>query len=185
MLRQAHTDPSQRMYVVAQLQDKLQVHDKGKETSRKSKQNIDKGKQFTPLTLNELVMLRIPGLHAALENSWEGPYKVLECLGPTNVKVCKEGDEKRTKVVHVNNTKRYANTEAMINMTVIAEDESSVEKTVLTDECSDYDEREIVKLEDKYSRLFSDVPGTSNVASLSIHVREDSDSVPESSFHSC
>ncbi len=37
--------------------------------------------------MGDKVLLRIPGLHAALEASWEGPYEVVEKVSRVNYRV--------------------------------------------------------------------------------------------------
>ncbi len=42
------------------------------------------------LEVGDKVLLRVPGLHGALEASWEGPYSVTEKLSRVNYKVCRD-----------------------------------------------------------------------------------------------
>ncbi len=95
------------------------------------------------------VLLRVPGLHGALEASWEDPYSVVEKLSRVNYKVRRKGGC-CDKVVHINNTKRYVSRPVEVNsVCVIAEENKEMsdmweEKGVLSDEvCDGYSEKDL------------------------------------------
>ncbi len=81
--------------------------------------SFNKSKSLRELNVGDKVLLRIPGLHAALEASWEGPYEVVEKVSRVNYRVCNEGG-KKSKIVHINNTKRYKSRGVGVNAVCVA-----------------------------------------------------------------
>ena len=62
---------------------------------------FNQGKSSRQLSVGDQVLLRVPGMHGALETSWEGPYKVKEKLSKVNYRIT-DLEGKRLKVVHIN-----------------------------------------------------------------------------------
>ena len=54
----------------------------------------------------DLVFVRIPGCRAALQASWEGPFKINEHIPPLNYEV-QDLDLTWSKVTHINNLRKY------------------------------------------------------------------------------
>ncbi len=109
---------------MAVLKDRLAVlHDlaykNAKDSSTARKLWFDKGRSNRELTVRDLIMLRIPGLTACLDDSCEDPYKVEERLNSVNYKVTDTRNKKRVKTVHINNTKRYMNRDRVVNRVVV------------------------------------------------------------------
>ena len=74
-----------------------------------------------------MVLLRTPGLTGKLDQSWAGPYEVIEKKGEVTVVLGIPGKRTRGKTVHVNNTKPFHQVEASVcRIVVAAEDESSL-----------------------------------------------------------
>ncbi len=159
---------------VDRLQDRLRVlcdvsMARGSLVNEKRSAQFNKNKSLRELSVDERVLLRVPGLQGALEASWEGPYVVKEKLSRVNYRVCKEGSD-ALKIVHINNTKKYAVREANVGaVCVVAEEDKEMcgvlEKgCVLSDEkCDGYVERKLQIVLDKLSSCFSDVPGLCSV----------------------
>ena len=57
--------------------------------------------------MGDRVLCRVPGMCAKLENSWEGPYKVVEQISPVNYRIMEENGKGKMKTIHVNNVKQY------------------------------------------------------------------------------
>ncbi len=53
--------------------------------------------------VGDQVLMKIPGLCGALQDSWEGLYSVCKVVSKVNYKVKREGSNGEGKTVHVNN----------------------------------------------------------------------------------
>ncbi len=97
--------------------------DIGLKEREKREEAYNRGKIVRTFEVGNIILCRIPGMIAKLQDSWEGPYEVLERLGPVNYKVREEGEKQRTKVIHVNNAKLYVEREEFVGkVTVYAEE---------------------------------------------------------------
>ncbi len=119
------------------------------ESSASRAKKFNKNKSERELVVGSEVLLRVPGLHGALQASWEGPYKVTEKLSRVNYRVCK-GEGRPERIVHINNTKTYKPRVASVNsVCIVAEENTEMSemwdnKSVLCDEkCDGYDEGEL------------------------------------------
>ncbi len=163
---------------ILQLQEKLEIlrdhaHISNCESSEKRKATLDKNKSFKQLTVNESVMIRIPGLHTALNASWEGPFIVTEVVGPVTVKVKRDKNDKQSKIVHMNNCKRVWSREAVVYVAILAENEPDHEKIpILEGECEGYNKADIDKLIDRHKVIFSDKPGETDLPPMEINIQE-------------
>ena len=144
---------------------------------------FNKHKSQRELNVGSKVLLRVPGLHGALEASWEGPYVVSEKMSRVNYKV-KRSDGQAEKIVHINNTKKYVSRPVNVNaVCVIAEENSEMTamwegKSVLSDElCEGYSEGELQRVLGGLNGFFSDCPGLCSVGKCTIEVSEGSDVV--------
>ncbi len=112
---------------VMSLQDRLKVLReaamvKGSQESKKRIEKCNKNAHERSLGVGGLVLLRILGLHGALEASWEGLYNVVEKLSKVNYRVNNVGGT-AVRVVHISNTKTYVEREKQVNsVTVVAEE---------------------------------------------------------------
>ncbi len=86
---------------------------------------------------------RVPGMHATLEASWEGPYKVKEKLSKVNYHIT-DLDGRISKVVHINHTKRYTTRLAQLSFICMVAEEDELmnqKKCTLSNEvCKDFDD---------------------------------------------
>lgn len=99
-------------------------------SSKETKKRLEKANKFASereLQVGTEVMLRVPGLHGALEASWEGPYIVKERLSRVNYKVCREGSD-HLKLVHIANTKVITKRDAIAigAVAVVAEEDEEM-----------------------------------------------------------
>ncbi len=60
--------------------------------SEKRKEGKDKGRKYKELEVGEKVMIRIRGLIATLEDSWEGPYTIVKKCSAVSYQVAKMVD---------------------------------------------------------------------------------------------
>ena len=141
---------------------------------------FNQGKSSRQLSVGDQVLLRVPGMHGALETSWEGPYKVKEKLSKVNYRIT-DLKGKRLKVVHINHTKRYTPWLAQVNsICVVAEEneQMSQKKCTLSDEmCDDFDEKLLDGLLNKFKEIFSDTLGLCTVGECIIKIAEGSEVV--------
>ena len=101
------------------------------------------------------MLCRIPGAAAKLEESWHGPYKIVEKLNRVNFRV--EVGKGRKKVLHINNLKKYWVREVdVLRMSVVAEDasEDMVVGLKLSGKCSDFDEKVVEKLRKEFPVMY-------------------------------
>ena len=77
---------------VQSLQDRLltlheYAHSIAEDCARRRLAAFNQGKSSRELSVDDQVLLRVPGMHGVLEASWEGPYKVKEKLSKVNYRI--------------------------------------------------------------------------------------------------
>ncbi len=77
-----------------------------------------KGKSDRSLCVGEQVLMRVTGLHGALESSWMGPYQVVKVVSRVTYFVRKVGGGS-DKLVHINNLKCYRARPASVSLVCI------------------------------------------------------------------
>ena len=91
------------------------------------KKDYDKCAKTRIFENGDLVLIRIPGMTNKLSESWEGPYEILEKVSAANYAISVPGKNKRGKVIHVNNTKKFVQSTAHVLRLVVAADDDEVE----------------------------------------------------------
>lgn len=91
-----------------------------KQTMKKTHDKHAKHKQFD---VGAMVLVRIPALTGKLEDSWEGPYEILDQVSPVNYQLAIPGGRKTTKILHVNMLKQWSSPEAHVLRVVVAEED--------------------------------------------------------------
>ncbi len=66
--------------------------------------SFNKGKSDRSLEVGSKVLMRVPGIHAALQAAWEGPYNVIDKTFRVAYKVSR-GNDHPVKLAHINNLK--------------------------------------------------------------------------------
>ncbi len=74
------------------------------ESSSKRALAFNKHKSDSPLEIGSLVLMRIPGMKAALQAAWDGPYRVVERPSKVSYKISK-GDDHPVRLSHRDNLK--------------------------------------------------------------------------------
>ena len=156
------------------LVDKLEVwHDvmreRGEKASKARKKSFDRKAVVREFNVGDLVLCRIPGMVAKLEESWHGPYPIVGKYNGVDYKV--DFGKGRHKVLHVNNLKRFYVREAeVMRLVVVAEDFSDDEAigTKLQGRCPEFDQSWVVGLKSEFPSVFRDVPGRTDVCHLAI-----------------
>ena len=145
------------------------ARERGECASSQRKKEFDKRSMDRVLEEGDMVLCRIPGAAAKLEESWHGPYEIMEKLNRVNFRV--GVGRGRTKVLHINNLKKFWVREVEVSrMSVVAEDanEDMVVGLKLSGKCLDFDEKMVEVLRREFPKVFSDVPGKTEVCELTI-----------------
>ncbi len=155
---------------VLQLSDRLETLrdcavDTGLVESDKRASSYNRGKCDRQLKVGERILCRIPGLAAKLEDSWDGPYCVLEKLG----------GRQKVKIIHINNAKVYRAREEFVGaVTVVAEEgDFGVEKNILDDiKCEGIDETELCELLSEFDDVLIPTPGSCTIGEVDVVIEE-------------
>ena len=145
------------------------ARERGEGASAKRKIDFDKKALDRKLVQGDLVLCRIPGAAAKLEESWHGPYPVVDVLNRVNYRV--NVGKGRSKVLHINNLKKFWEREKpVLRMSVVAEDaaEDSSVGLKLSGCCEDFDKNQIEGLIKEYPEVFCDDPGKTSICELEI-----------------
>ncbi len=156
---------------VSQLQEKLDLlHDLASahelDVIEKRAESFDKNKAEREFQKDDEVLLRVPGLKAALSASWEGPYVVTQKVSRVTYRI-RRTDSEHVRIAHINNLKRYCVGEDMklvAGISVVAEEDVEMEKWVDRQVlgsalCDGYCEEEMGRCLDAHSECFSNKPG--------------------------
>ena len=146
------------------------LRERGKSASSKRKEQFDKGTVDRTLKKGEQVLCRIPGMSKKLQESWHGPYDVIERKSRVDYKV--SVGRGRSKVLHINNLKRYH--PRGLRLAIVAEDWEEDEDvgTRMSGRCLEFSEEEVERMREEYPEVFSDLPGRTNVTKLKINTGE-------------
>ena len=145
------------------------ARERGECASGRRKIDFDKRARERSLDEGDLVLCRIPGTIAKLEESWHGPYKIVEKLNRVDYRV--EMKSGKQKVLHINNLKKYWQREVdVFRMAVVAEDavDDVAVGVKLSGRCEDFDLKQVDVLMREFPSVFSDVPGRTDVCDLVI-----------------
>jgi len=94
----------------------------------KRKQAYDKNACSREFKCGEFVLSRLPGMDSKLEEAWSGPLEVVERLNKVNYRVKEKGQKGRTRVVHVNNIKKWREREENVFRLVVVAEDDELEK---------------------------------------------------------
>ena len=99
--------------------------------SKKRKKAFDRKSVLRLFEVGDRVLCRIPGMTHKLQESWHGPYPVVEVLNRVDYKI--EFRKGCRKVLHVNNLKKFhGREEDVMRLAVIAENMSEDEDVGIT-----------------------------------------------------
>ena len=144
------------------LVEKLEVwhdvmRDRGKEASKERKRGFDKKTVCRELEVGDQVLCRIPGMTAKLEESWHGPYPIIDKLNRVDYKV--DVGKGRTKVLHINNMKKFWGREAeVMRLVVVAEDfeEDEAIGVKVLGKCEDFKDEWVEELKVEFPTVFDE-----------------------------
>ena len=122
--------------------------------SRRMKEAVvQRKKACSKIRMFEKGDMRVPSLCHKLQESWTGPFEVVERLNRVNYKVKESDGKSRVKVVHINNLKLYVAREECVNrLTVVASEEKDV--VALAKRSEEYVEEDIRELMRMYCQRF-------------------------------
>ena len=161
-------------WLVARLESWHEIQrERMKKASENRKKEYDKHAVERTLSEGDLVLCRVPGMTKKLREAWHGPYPVMKALNRVDYRV-KLG-KGRSKVLHINNLKRYyPRGEEVLRLTVIAEDveEEDGIGTRLHERDPELEDEVVEQLKLEFPNVFSDLPGSTKVAKLEIKTGE-------------
>ena len=140
---------------------------------RKRKELFDRKAVERSFEVGDRVLCRIPGMTHKLQESWHGPYPVVEVLSRVDYRV--EFTKGNRKVLHVNNMKLFhGREEEVMRLSVIAEDMSEdVDASIsMSGRCKDFETAAVEKLMLEFPEVFNDLPGKTDLCKLKIDVGE-------------
>ena len=145
------------------------MRERGVEASKERKEQFDKGAARRELEEGDQVLIRKPGLTPKLEESWQGPYPVVEKLNRVNYRV--KTSKGRAVVLHINNLKKYRERELeVLRLSVVAEDFENDEGrgVKLQGTCQEFDTERWSEMKEEFGDVFTDEPGRTGVCKLAI-----------------
>ena len=152
------------------------VVERGKAASESRKLQYDKTTVNRTLEVGDKVLCRIPGMSKKLKESWHGPYEVVARKSRVDYLVNLGKGKGRTKVLHVNNLKKFfERVEDVLRLALVAEDWAEEEGvgTQLYGHFEGFDEEKVVQgLREEYPEVFSDLPGKTTACKLKIDTGE-------------
>ena len=148
------------------------LRERGKLASEKRKVGFDRKTVNRQLEEGDQVLCRVPGMSHKLEESWHGPYTVLEKVSRVDYRI--NLGRGRKKVLHINNLKKfYVREEEVMRLAVVAEDCDDDQDigTKMGGECVDFDLEQLGEMKEEFPEVFSDLPGKTSVCLLVINTR--------------
>ena len=146
------------------------MQERGDQAGKVRKRYYDRKTIARELAVGELVLCRIPGMAPKLSESWSGPFEVTQKLNQVDYRV--EFSTGKSKVLHINNLKRYnEREEEVMRVSVVADDVSSDEEIGLKMEgtCTSFDRSQVDMIKEEFPLVFSDLPGKTELCQLHIH----------------
>ena len=124
----------------------------------------------------EMVLVRKPGLHSKLGDSWEGPYQIVKQISPVTYRIQIPGGANRCGVLHCNMLRRWTTPADKIHrVALITEEESESESSPglnLVREGftpSEAEQSQLDQVLGNYGDVINPEPGRTKVVSLSIN----------------
>ncbi len=158
------------------------IHDVASATEAKAIENrvsvYNKGKCDRIVNVGDTVLMRVPGLHAALQASWEGPYNIVEKVSKVTFKVSK-GDGHPTRIAHINNLKDYVVRRVSINAVTLVAEDVGIDNELLEgspllsmDKCPGFNQKHLNSVLSESADHFSEIPRLCTKAKCTIVLSE-------------
>ena len=146
---------------------------KAKQTMKKFYDRSARAKTFSA---GEMVLVRKPGLHCKLGDSWEGPYQIERQVSPVTYYVQVPGKPNHSKLLHCNMLRRWTTPAIKIHrVATITEEESACETppglTLLREDfVPSVSEQDLLdSVLEQFEDVLSPEPGRTDVLKLSIN----------------
>ena len=151
------------------------VSDREKKAKKDMKHFYDRSAKMKNFVEGEMVLVRKPGLHSKLGDSWEGPYQIVKQISPVTYKIQVPGGAHRSGVLHCNMLRRWTTPADKIHrVALITEEESESEISPglnLVREGftpSEAEQSQLDQVLGNYGDVINPEPGRTKVVSLSI-----------------
>jgi len=131
------------------------VTERDSKAKAKSKTWYDRGMMEDPLEVGDAVLCMLPVGDGGLTAKWEGPYKVLEVLGPVTYLINKPTHGRKGRRVHRNALKRYIFHVALAHVISAEDDYRQTDKMMLGPEIPHTNELESEGNETKWTEATS------------------------------
>ena len=122
----------------------------------------DKKAKPRTLEVGSMALMRVPGLTGKLDESWEGPYEVVDKISPVNYQLAIPGRAGRSQVVHVNMLRPWHTPDARVLRLIVADEDE--EETTPTETQLNYLEpdqkQELEELLSLFEDVITPVPGS-------------------------
>ena len=192
--REARTPDADILTYLTKLYEDLEemeqiVEQRDAKAKERSKSYYDKSAAEDPLQVDDEVLCMLPTGESGLTAKWEGPYKVLEVLGPLTYLINKPTKGRKGRRVHRNALKRYMYHVSLAHVITAQDDNVKIDNYKLGPEIPDRGkqysmedwERAVqvsglsLKQQDnlrsllhKHETVFSDLPGDADMPAFSI-----------------
>ena len=164
---------------VEQLKDRMEVmsqlaSSREKAAKVKMKSNYDKKAKPRTLEIGSMALMRVPGLTGKLDDSWEGPYEIVDKISPVNYQLAIPGRAGRSQVVHVNMLCPWHTPDARVLRLIVADEDE--EETTPTETQLNYLEpdqkQELEELLSLFEDVITPVPGSVSLLQHAINTKD-------------
>ena len=164
---------------VEQLKDRMEVmsqlaSSREKAAKVKMKSNYDKKAKPRTLEVGSMALMRVPGLTGKLDDSWEGPYEIVDKISPVNYQLAIPGRAGRSQVVHVNMLRPWHTPDARVLRLIVADEDE--EETTPTETQLNYLEpvqkQELEELLSLFEDVITPVPGSVSLLQHAINTKD-------------
>ena len=152
------------------------VSDRERKAKQEMKHFYDKSAKVKLFAVGEMVLVRKPGLHSKMGDSWEGPYQIERQASPVTYNIQVPGKPQQSKLLHCNMLRRWTTPAAKIHrVAIICEEESESETppglTLVRDGFipSVAEQAQLDSVLEKYVDVLSPEPGRTDAMQLSIN----------------
>ena len=94
------------------------VSDREKKAKADMKRFYDRSAKVKTFAEGEMVLVRKPGIHSKMGDSWEGPYQIEHQASPVTYKIQVPGSPRKSKLLHCNMLRKWTTPAAKIHRVV-------------------------------------------------------------------
>ena len=104
------------------------VSDREKKAKMEMKKYYDRSARVKNFDVGEMVLVRKPGLHSKVGDSWEGPYQIARQVSPVTYQIQVPGKPKQVRILHCNLLRLWhAPVDRVHRVAIISEEEEDIE----------------------------------------------------------